>query len=290
MGNQNIDEFGGSVISTVEKIANESLWNYPSVNESIDDVNQSVFKYLKSNPSYWITFLGIFLVLEILLFVLGADEPVVFLYPLIIPFLGVADLMNRIKHEFMKQFASANGFSYEAGRSIQGLDGSLFSFGKGLAITDIVSGSFMGRFTELFSYDAVPRSPLMVFSVFIIKLEDKLPYIFLKSKTMDVDTANWPAAKREKLQLEGDFNQFFNVFVQEGCEIEALEVFTPDIMQILIDDYKEISFEVVGSSLYIYVRKTIGNKSDLYKMYDIARFFIEKINPKLSEIKLSAGF
>jgi hypothetical protein len=55
----------------------------------------------------------------------------------------------------------------------------------------------------------------------------------------------------QKLELEGDFNQYFEVVIPSGRQLEALEILTPDIMQIMLEHGKSCDFELYGNRVGI---------------------------------------
>jgi len=89
------------------------------------------------------------------------------------------------------------------------------------------------------------------------------------------------------LKLEGDFNKYFTLSVPDGYEIEVLEIFSPDVMADLIDKAKNFSLEIVNGYLFIYDSKIVGAKEELYALYKLAQYFVEKLGPVLSRMKPS---
>ena len=65
------------------------------------------------------------------------------------------------------------------------------------------------------------------------------------------------------LSLEGDFDKKFTVFIPENYQIEALEILTPDVMEMLESIYQKYSIEFNGSKLFIFSRILITKKIDL---------------------------
>jgi hypothetical protein len=54
------------------------------------------------------------------------------------------------------------------------------------------------------------------------------------------------------LSLEGDFNKYFTLYCPQEYEQDALYVFTPDLMALLIDDAGSFDVEIVDDWMFIY--------------------------------------
>lgn len=73
----------------------------------------------------------------------------------------------------------------------------------------------------------------------------------------------------EKIELEGDFSDHFQVYIILNSQIEVLTILTPDIMEILkaLDKY-EVELTNAGM-LYVYCRGYITKKQSLLDLYKI---------------------
>ena len=57
------------------------------------------------------------------------------------------------------------------------------------------------------------------------------------------------------LSLEGDFDKYFTLYAPREYERDALYVFTPDLMVLLIDRLASYDLEIVDNRLYTYSHK-----------------------------------
>jgi hypothetical protein len=199
-------------------------------------------------------------------------------------------ILGRIQHEFMRQFAAANNFSYSTKGSLDDLDGTLFQIGHSKSVTDVVSGSYNDSPMELFTYTYVTgegkSSQTHNFTIFKFHLNTNMPDIVLENKSYFFGEFIFGhKADKVTLELEGDFNKYFNLSVPKGYEIEALQVFTPNIMLDLEEKCRLLSLEIVNSHLFIYKNSVIQNRKDLYELYGCAKYFKEKLAPVLARIK-----
>jgi hypothetical protein len=88
-----------------------------------------------------------------------------------------------------------------------------------------------------------------------MKLPRALPNVVLDATANNFfgfSNLNNELAGHQKLQLEGDFNTYFTVYVPEGYERDALYFLTPELMQFLVQQGSTYDYEVVGNELLIY--------------------------------------
>ena len=266
----------------------------PIIDEDIENVSASTSHYLRHHPIYFTIPLIAAVALEILIFLSKPSDPRIYLAPFFLPFIGYGIARSKIQHEFMQQFAAANGFSYALKGSLAGLDGSLFQVGDSRAVADVVSGQFQNEAISLFTYTYVTgygrsRQALIIRSM-NCSLISHFPICWLKTRTILTVNALFnkiSGSGKELIKLEGDFDKYFSLNIQKGYEVEALEIFTPDVMAELINKAKALSLEIVNGHLFIYDNGIVGTKQGLYDLYGLAQYFIEKLGPVLARMKPS---
>lgn len=92
-----------------------------------------------------------------------------------------------------------------------------------------------------------------------IKLKRRIAHMLLDSKSNNMNIfgksfTNLPAAmsKDQVLSLEGNFNDYFTLYAPKQYERDALYIFTPDLMALLIDNTQHFDVEVIDDDLYVY--------------------------------------
>lgn len=87
-----------------------------------------------------------------------------------------------------------------------------------------------------------------------IRLENVLPHILLDARSNNA--AFGPRLGRfdrhQKLSLEGGFDDVFQLYCPAGYESDALYLFTPDIMQQLMQNAAELDVELVDNWVFFY--------------------------------------
>lgn len=88
-----------------------------------------------------------------------------------------------------------------------------------------------------------------------VQLDVPLPNIILDARRNNrMLRSNLPDsfAMRQRLSLEGDFDQYFSLYCPVGYETDALYLFTPDVCARLIDNAGDFDVEIVDDRLYLY--------------------------------------
>jgi hypothetical protein len=192
---------------------------------------------------------------------------------------------------FFEQFASVNNFSFQKTGLPSNLAGSLFFIGTGRVGRDLISGIFQNIPFNLLNYQYTigsgKSSHTYVYTTFRLNFASSLPPIFLSPKAFYFGDISRIA--REKLQLEGDFDKYFDLWTEKGFEIEALQFMAPDVMAKIMDNWGNFSLEFVADQIYIYAGSMITKDQDLENMYQFVQYLIFKIIPYSKEIKGDIG-
>ena len=266
----------------------------PVIDESIDSVGTSTWHFLKRHPGYVTYPIIAVIALEVFMGLKGVPASNLYFFPLLLPFFGYSFARAKVQHEFMQQFAAANGYTYTAKVPFAGLDGLLFQIGYAKTVVDLVSGTFQNNPISLFTYSyttgAGKSQQTHNSTVYELQFDIKLPDMLIESAGHTFGSSlfmGYSGGKKEMIKLEGDFNKYFSLSVPRGYEIEALEIFTPDVMAELIDHAKKLSLEIVNGHLFIYDNGVVSTKQALYDLYGVAQYFVEKLAPLLARMKPS---
>lgn len=161
-----------------------------------------------------------------------------------------------------------SGFEYQRELRGAGLPGMLFRAGAKVVASDVIDARssaapfVAGGLTALYGEDS--SLPSMAVTSFVaIPLERTVPNILLFGKGIGaLRRAGVSIAGRQKLSLEGDFDRHFTLYCPEGYERDALEIFTPDLMQLLMDTTKGCDVELVDDWMFVYSGPGRYSKAD----------------------------
>ncbi|MSR76070.1 MAG: hypothetical protein EXS68_00560 [Candidatus Ryanbacteria bacterium] len=253
------------------------------ITETIEDVNKSTFKYIKDHP-LGVFFLGILpLMLGFFLIYKGYTHDslgIVFFIPLA----TWMYVRNKMSHLFMQQFARANNFIYAYYGSLTNLDGALFQRGNGRKMTDVVSGRYRDNPIRIFYYDFSTGSGKNrqhhPYTVCEIEYSGALPTISVE-KAGFWDANEFVSRGQKKLQLHNAFDKQFTLYVQEDYEVEALQIFTPEVAEALLDKAKSFEFGFQGTHLYIYTQGNISTRKKLEDLKALMQYIVETLSPRI---------
>lgn len=101
------------------------------------------------------------------------------------------------------------------------------------------------------------RDPLVRRWGFVtLQLNRRLPHLLLESTAnvgaFGVSDLPERPARAQVLHLEGDFDRSFTLYCPEGYETDALYVFTPDLMVVLMDEAGGWNVEIVDDRVYLF--------------------------------------
>ena len=256
------------------------------IDGSIENVQSSTFSYLKRHLLWVVAVLATTIALLALLIFTHVLIGALYVIVLFIPIGGYRWVRTQVQHEFMEQFAAANGYSYAPTGPLDNLDGSLFNIGHNRSVANLIVGAYETRPISLFTYTYVTGSgksqQTHYNTVFELQFNVVMPDILLENGGHFFGESLFQnLGGKETIKLEGDFNKYFSLYIPKGYETEALEIFTPDVMQELMDKAKGLSLEIVNGHCFIYANGILGTKQGLYSMYGLAEYFDGKLGPCL---------
>lgn len=166
----------------------------------------------------------------------------------------------RGKSALFRDEMAQRGFEVIPKLAAPGLPGVLFRSGSRVELTDIVdaratdSPFFAGTMTGLYAEDtSLPRSIGAAFAA--IPLPRPVPHILLMGTGIGMlKLAGVALGANQRLSLEGDFDRTFALYAPEGYERDALTIFAPDLMALLVDTTAGCDVELVDDWMFVYTR------------------------------------
>lgn len=194
-------------------------------------------------------------------------------------------------HVLLSRFAAANNFSYTPFfRSSPQKEGLLFTIGHSRIASEIIADYHETHGFEIgnYSYKTSRKHSRRVhdYHYMALKLPRKLPHIVLDAKRGSFfGLSNLPVAFKgvQKLGLEGDFSNYFTLYCPEKYERDALYIFTPDIMAMMIDLGAKYDVEIVDDRLFLYGRGHVRHfNRELYEgVFTLLNVFGKKMHARV---------
>lgn len=172
-------------------------------------------------------------------------------------------------------FASANGLGYEATGLPPATTGIFEAAAEGVVRDRITGpgweiGELSGGTTSRVEQRELFGLPMTVTTsvsmptpaggptgYLAITLPRRMPHMILDARGNDPrfgSSLPRPPVLDQHLSLEGDFDSHFRLFVPTGYERDALYVFTPDLMALVIDEAGDFDVELRDDRLFVYSR------------------------------------
>lgn len=165
---------------------------------------------------------------------------------------------NEVRRARLDMAARANGFTYRDRLPTGLFAGSPMQSGRRLQATDVLSRDGEGT-TLPFSVGTFPAKPGFSFrrAGFIqVPLESETPHIVLENRHSAVLRSTGARVRRgQRLGLEGDFDRTFSLSCPAGYERDALYIFTPDLMALLLDVAPDCEVELIDGVLLLYMSR-----------------------------------
>jgi len=159
----------------------------------------------------------------------------------------------------LTEFASSNGLSYAPASASPSYPGAIFGLGNARSALDhfrAVGESSLDYGNYRYSTGSGRSRTTHNWGFLALSLERSLPHMVLDSRANNglFGLTNLPATfrKEQVLSLEGDFDNYFTLYCPREYERDALYVFTPDLMALLIDTAAPFDVEVVDRWLFVY--------------------------------------
>jgi len=203
-----------------------------------------------------------------------------------------AVIAAKLEREFMGQFAATHGLRYEERAPADSVSGRLFSAGDRKKVSNVFLGTLDAHPLRLFHYQYIEGSGdssiTYQFTVCELAFEKtQFPHILLLAPTMPVrygSVNRWGSDKDVRVPLEGDAYKNFALYTDQGYEIEALQIFSPEVLTFLHEHAKNFSIECAGNKIYLYDDEQILTRSKLDELYRVARSIFEKLAPLLDRL------
>ena len=165
------------------------------------------------------------------------------------------------KHLRLREFAAARDSSYSGHVPAPSYPGMIFGIGFDRRAYDSVEAN-SHRALQIANYRYTvkgnEKSTVYRWGYLAMKLDRRLPHMVLDATSNNlIFGSNLPLKfdKQSVLSLEGDFDRYFTLYCPPEYARDALYVFSPDLMALLIDESSAFDVEIVDDWLFLYSTK-----------------------------------
>jgi hypothetical protein len=211
---------------------------------------------------------------------------------LVIALAGFGALRSRLTHGSrweqwlrLSRFAGANRMTFTPMEGMPSYPGEIFHLGHDQRVLEhLVAGAapdgsaIGGSFLDLGNYQYITGSgknrTVHDWGFLALALDRAMPNIVLDAKANNsLFGSNLPVTldKKQILHLEGDFDQHFTLYCPQEYEQDALYIFTPDLMALLIDEASPFDVELVDQWMFVYSKPfAMTDPAVLQRLFTIA--------------------
>jgi len=154
----------------------------------------------------------------------------------------------------LSRFAADNDMVFSAATPDPQYPGLIFNQGSSRQTVNHVR-SASGRFFDIGNFQFTTSDGEKTHThhrgFMALHLDRRLPHMVLDA-TSNGSLGLAAFGKEQRLSLEGDFDRYFTLFCPQQYERDALYVFTPDLMALLIDEAAPFDVEIVDNWMFVY--------------------------------------
>ncbi len=219
----------------------------------------------------------------------GSDWQILHFLPVVIIAYIYKSTQEKIRHEFYQQIAAKLNFTYSQAALPRGETGAIFQVGHGKRMEDILSGKLLNLPVKMFNYFYTVGSGKSAQhfekTIWQINFSTALPPVLLLSDFQSFGDflSNNNLKNVSKIELPVSVENKFSLYSEKKFEIEALQIFTPNVLEKINNDFANFSLDFADHNLYIYAKTLISNSESMNKFVEFAAYISGKL------IKLAPG-
>jgi hypothetical protein len=199
----------------------------------------------------------------------------------------------------LAQFAADNAWKFTAQNDVAAYDvgtGTLFGHGHTKVIRYVLEGTVSSLPASLFGYDYVTGSGKHRrdhhVTVMRLELPRVLPHMIIDSTVEDGDNGSsvlpvgFDASQR--IQLEGEFSNYFSCYAPSGYAISLLTVIAPDAMLMLMRQGAACDIEIIDNHLYFYWPAKASTRKGYEHIFATSEAVMKEVGHKLAKSDIYA--
>lgn len=207
--------------------------------------------------------------------------------PFVLIGMYIEAVRRQVREQYWQQFAVARGMTYRYKGDPAAEAAVMFRQGHGRKINHLLTGTYNGRVMRIFNYqftigyDRDRRT--YTYTVFGLTLKGQFPHLYLNKLRNGFGTKIG-----EVIPLPAEFEKEFRLSAPKEYEIEALQVFTPDLLAHLLDVQLDYDIELVNQELLIFVTGQLDTLQDLEREFSGAGAIADRFAAVLDKIRFTA--
>lgn len=221
-------------------------------------------------------------------------------WPIFIMILGMLseDRILKTNRKCLEDFVTDNDFNQDLlpSDSLEYKPGSFFHIPGHRAILDVIHGTINGTNFNLYTcfYDNGARKAIPHEMVILeIALPASYPHMVIDSLVevgkygigLGPSTLPIKFDQKQRINLEGDFSDYFALYAGDKQAVSALTILAPDVMATLKEYAAHCDLEIIKDRLYFYWSKSPKQLKDYKRILDTVEYVWPQINYELKRLQ-----
>lgn len=249
----------------------------------IIDIRKAAWEEVKRSKELLVLFLLIGVVGNLFMLSFG-----VFSFALAAPWIPfiiwVAILHQSMRRKFWKQFAKEKKWIYTKNAPVEKEQALIFDEGHSGKIQNMVKGGLDDTTARIFEFSFSrghgKHQTTYYYTAFGFQFsEGAFPHCYLNRLHKGYDVSH----KGERILLPAELEEKFHLYAPRKYEIEALAIFTPDMLEFFLDEKWPHDIELVDQELLIFRKEFVNTKQELEMEFTEAQKLMRKLAPKLQQ-------
>ena len=207
----------------------------------------------------------------------------------VIPIFLVTHYSQRLETELWTHLAARYQFTYVHEPYFQEY-ALMFKQGHARGTRHGLMGTLQDRAFRIFQYQFTighgKHSRTYHYCVSEVVFAGTFPHLYLNN-TRNRDLQDLKGFFLPRVPLPSVFDGNFKLHAPEGYEIEALEIFTPDVLEHILSSEWTHDIELVDQKLYAFREKPIYSEADLEEEVEQLRQLVALLSPALNRARLT---
>lgn len=189
---------------------------------------------------------------------------------------------------FFQQFAQNHNLTYSKTEVIKDKECALFNIGHSPYVSNVFSGELHKIPVKLFNYiytiGSGKHKEFKRFTLIRLTYNFSLPPVLLVVDSQYFGGIRATFNNSVKIKTDKKLDNKFDLYTKEQYEIETLQLFTPDFISKMLENWPNCNLEFIGNQVYIYTPKYLTNKAKIEKLFALGDFITDKLSKTLKTL------
>jgi hypothetical protein len=247
----------------------------------VSNITSSTWAEMKKRPVWFYSLIAVPVILNILVLFVASKEADIG-EAIIIPWLPFLiwrfKVARSMRTKFWQQVAKAKGWVFASDASVDDQEALFLNTGHTRRLQNVVKGVQAELpcrvFESRYTVGRGKRKTTYKFACMAFQFTGSFPHLYLNKKDNKV---SFISNEKFKISLPTSFDEQFALYAPNEYELEALQVFTPDVMEYLLRVDWPYDIEFVDQEMIVFHRGYINTlqalEQELTKASELAKFF-----------------